>query len=67
MIGFASVSSPPDGGVIGDHAYAVISCDSTALTVTLYNPWGVGVGNGGLVTLTWPQIQADFMYFERTV
>ena len=53
--------------MIGDHAYAVISCDSTALTVTLYNPWGVGVGNGGLVTLTWPQIQADFMYFERTV
>jgi hypothetical protein len=66
MIGFASVSSPPVGGVIGNHAYAVISCDAAAQTVTLYNPWGIGVGNGGLVTLTWPQIQVDFMYFERT-
>ena len=50
FIGFASKSTPVVGsGVVGSHAYAAVSYDAAAQTVTLYNPWGPEYG---LLTLT---------------
>jgi hypothetical protein len=67
MIGFASPQDRvPSDGVVPDHTYAVIDYDAATQSVTLFNPWGVGIGNGGLITLTWNQVQADFWYFDRT-
>jgi hypothetical protein len=64
MIGFASFTTPPAGsGVVGSHAYAVVGYNAAAQTVTLFNPWGTEYG---LLTLNWSQIQANFMYFDRT-
>lgn len=65
MIGFASYANPaPGSGVIGGHAYAVVSYNAYDQTVTLFNPWGTEYG---LVTLSWNQIKQNFMYFDRTV
>jgi hypothetical protein len=66
MIGFASKASGTADGVVANHAYAVIGYDAATQSVTLFNPWGVGIGNGGLITLTWTQIQTSFIYFDRT-
>ncbi len=64
MIGFASYQTPPSGsGVVGSHAYAVVGYNSSNQTITLFNPWGTQYG---LLTLTWSQVQAGFMYFDRT-
>jgi hypothetical protein len=64
MIGFASKVTPASGsGVVGSHAYTVVSYNSSAQTVTLYNPWGPEYG---LLTLTWAQVGANFSYFDRT-
>jgi hypothetical protein len=61
-IGFASKATPASSSVVGNHAYAVVGYDAAAQTVTFFNPWG---SEYGLVTLTWSQIQASFMYFDR--
>ncbi len=64
MIGFASKTTPAAGsGVVGSHAYTVVGYNSSAQTVTLYNPWGPEYGT---LTLTWAQIGASFSYFDRT-
>ena len=63
MIGFASKSTPASSDVVGSHAYSVMSYNSVAQTVTLYNPWGP---NYATVTLTWAQIGVSFSYFDRT-
>jgi hypothetical protein len=66
MIAFASRTSGTTNGVVPNHAYAVINYDPASQSLTLFNPWGVGSGNGGLITLTWTQIQTSFAYFDRT-
>jgi hypothetical protein len=66
LITFASNGAGTTDGVVAAHAYAAINYDPTTQSVTLFNPWGVGIGNGGLITLTWNQIQANFAYFTRT-
>jgi hypothetical protein len=63
MIGFASKSAPVSTQVVGNHAYAVVGYNATDQTVTLFNPWGIQYG---LVTMTWSQIQSNFLYFDRT-
>lgn len=64
MIGFASKATTPAGsGVVGGHAYSVVSYNAATQQVTLFNPWGTQYG---LLTLTWSQIQASFQYFDRT-
>ena len=60
------MTSGTTDGVVANHAYAVIDYDPSTQSVTLFNPWGVGIGNGGLITLTWTEIQANFSYFDRT-
>jgi hypothetical protein len=64
MVGFASKQTTPAGSsVVGSHAYTVVSYNSSAQTVTLYNPWGPEYG---LLTLTWADVGANFSYFDRT-
>ena len=63
-IGFASFSTPVAlSGIVGNHAYAVVGYNTSAQTVTLFNPWGIEFG---LTTLNWSQIQQNFEYFDRT-
>jgi hypothetical protein len=64
MIGFASKSAPAAGsGVVGGHAYGVVSYNAANQTVTFFNPWGTQYPQ---LTLTWAQIQQNFDYFDRT-
>ncbi|HVT27789.1 MAG TPA: C2 family cysteine protease, partial [Lacipirellulaceae bacterium] len=63
-IGFASFTTPASSQVVGSHAYSVVGYNAANQTITLFNPWGVQYG---LVTMTWGQIQQNFMYFDRTV
>src|SRR5262249_32964863 len=42
---FGSMDSPASSQVVGDHAYALLSVNTTNQTVTLYNPWGVNNGH----------------------
>ena len=63
MICFASKASPVFSDIVADHAYAVVGYDPTTETVTLFNPWGIGYG---LVTMTWSQVEQNFLYFDRT-
>lgn len=63
LICLASSASPPMGGIVANHVYAVVSYDAAAHTVTLFNPWGI---TSGLTTLTWSQVQANFLYYDRT-
>jgi hypothetical protein len=56
-----SYSSPPT--VVGNHCYTVVGFDPTTDSVTVFNPWGI---ESGLLTLSWSQVQANFMYFDRT-
>ncbi|MCC7085411.1 MAG: hypothetical protein IT427_10430 [Pirellulales bacterium] len=67
LICVLSKSSGTQSGVVANHAYAVIGYNSASQTVTLFNPWGVGSSNGGILTLTWTQIQSSFQYFDRTI
>jgi hypothetical protein len=62
-IGFASFTTPASKSVVGGHAYAVVGYNAGAGTVMLFNPWGLEYG---LVTMSWSQIQQNFMYFDRT-
>jgi hypothetical protein len=63
-----SVNNPADSGIVGDHAYAVLSVDSTNRTVTVYNPWGVNNGEApGIVTLTWLQVSQDFGSYDEAI
>ena len=62
-IAFSSLSNPASSSIVANHAYAVVGYDSTSQTVTLFNPWGI---ESGLTTLTWSQIQANFICFDRT-
>jgi hypothetical protein len=60
-------TASPSSAVIGSHVYAVLSVDSTAQTVTLFNPWGLNNSHdSGVITLTWPKIAANFTYFDQT-
>ena len=63
LIGFATPSTPASSSIVGNHAYAVVGYDSVNQTVTMFNPWGIQYG---LVTMTWSQIQQNFIYFDRT-
>jgi hypothetical protein len=58
LISYANAPS-----VVQNHAYAVLSYDAAAGTVTLFNPWGIEYG---LVTLSWADVQPNFQYFDRT-
>jgi hypothetical protein len=61
LVCLISYSNAPS--VVQNHAYAVLSYDAVAGTVTLFNPWGIEYG---LVTLSWADVQANFQYFDRT-
>jgi hypothetical protein len=63
LIGFATPATPASSTIVGNHAYAVVGYDSVNQTVTMFNPWGIQYG---LVTMTWSQIQQNFIYFDRT-
>ena len=58
----ASTAAPTNSQVIGNHAYAVLAVDTSAQTVTLFNPWGI---NYGLITLAWSDVQANFPSFDQ--
>ncbi len=62
-IGFASKSAPASSQIVANHAYAVVGYDVANQSITLFNPWGIQYG---LVSMDWNQIQANFMYFDRT-
>lgn len=63
----ASMNNPGDNEIVGDHAYAVLSVDTTNQTVTVYNPWGVNNGHdSGIITLTWYEVSQCFSYYDRT-
>ncbi len=50
----ASSGSPPSNQVIESHEYAVLSVDTVAQTVTLFNPWGLNNSHdSGTITLSW--------------
>jgi hypothetical protein len=61
LICLISYDSPPN--VVGNHSYTVVSYDAATNSVTVFNPWGIEYG---LLTLSWSQVQANFMYFDRT-
>jgi hypothetical protein len=63
LICLITYASPPLSRIVANHAYAVLSYDAAAHTVTLYNPWGA---NYSLTTLSWSQVQSNFQYFDRT-
>ncbi len=63
LIAFASSSSPASTEIVANHAYAVVGYDATNQTITLFNPWGIQYA---LTTMDWSQIQANFIYFDRT-
>ena len=63
MIEFASKQTPASTQVVGGHAYAVTGYDAKTQTITLFNPWGT---NYSPVVMTWAQISANFLYFDRT-
>jgi hypothetical protein len=67
-IAFGSKGNPANTNlVVGGHAYAVTSVNTTQRTVTLFNPWGLNNGHdSGLITLTWAQVQANFTWYDRT-
>jgi hypothetical protein len=67
-IAFGSKGTPANSNlVVGGHAYAVASVNTTQRTVTLFNPWGLNNGHdSGLITLTWAQVQANFSWYDRT-
>jgi hypothetical protein len=47
-------------GIVPNHAYAVVGYDPVAMTITLFNPWGLASqADPGLITLTIAQIQAN--------
>ncbi len=61
-----SKSSPASSTIVGGHAYAVISVNTTAQTVQVFNPWGLNNGHdSGLITLNWAQIGANFDWYDR--
>jgi hypothetical protein len=64
---FGSNSNPTSSTVVGNHAYALVGYDATTQTVTLFNPWGINNGSSypGLVTLSWAQVQANFLYYDK--
>ena len=67
LITFGTVDQPVDPGVIGGHAYAVVSYNKATQQVTLFNPWGMNNGAApGLITLTFAQMQRDFFAMEYT-
>jgi hypothetical protein len=67
MITFGSQTNPTDG-VVGNHAYALLSYNAAAQTLTLFNPWGVNNRYApGTVTLSWAQMKTDFAIMEYTV
>ena len=60
--------TPTSSSIVGGHAYAVISVDSTNQTVTVFNPWGLNNGHdSGLITLTWSQVESNFGTYDRTI
>jgi hypothetical protein len=62
-----SMDSPGNSQIVGDHAYAVLSVDTTNQTVTVYNPWGVNNGHdAGVITLSWYDVSQSFNYYDRT-
>jgi hypothetical protein len=65
LIGFASVSSPTNPSVVGNHQYVVISYNSSTQTVTLFNPWGINNGSQypGLLSLNLSQLAGNFSYW----
>ncbi|MCC6491897.1 MAG: hypothetical protein IT424_02630 [Pirellulales bacterium] len=67
MIGFASKNAPASSSIVRGHAYSVLSYDAATQQITLFNPWGTSQGPvAATVTMTWSQIQANFLYFDRT-
>jgi hypothetical protein len=68
LIDLGSKGNPTLGTIVGGHAYAVVSVNTTNQTVTVFNPWGINNGSQypGLVTLTWAQLQANFSEWDHT-
>jgi hypothetical protein len=66
LIGFASMSTPADARIVGDHQYFVVGYNSTTQTVTLFNPWGIDNGSAypGLINLTLSQLTANFDFWS---
>jgi hypothetical protein len=68
LIGFCSqFSSTPDKNIVPGHAYALVGYNADNKTFTVFNPWGVNNGQDpGLITLTWAQVEANFLYWDCT-
>jgi len=68
LITFASVSSPVDKTVVGNHGYAVVGYDQNTQIVTLFNPWGAGNSSSpAVVSLNWAQMKQNFFTMQYTV
>lgn len=65
MIGFGTVSNPPNSSIVGNHQYIVVAYNSATKVVTLFNPWGLnnGTSKPGLVDIPLSQIAANFDYW----
>ncbi len=62
-----SKSSPASSQIVGGHAYAVISVNTSNQTVQVFNPWGLNNGHdSGLITLSWTDIGKSFDWYDRT-
>jgi hypothetical protein len=66
---FNSMTTPPLSTVVGNHAYAVVGYNATTQSITLFNPWGAtsGTTTPELITLSWAQVQANFLSWDRVI
>lgn len=69
LITVATVKTPSNTDLVGNHAYALVDYDSTSGLFTLYNPWGMNNGSNkpGEVQLTWDQLKKDGVNWGQTV
>ncbi|MBL8827135.1 MAG: hypothetical protein JNM18_09125 [Planctomycetaceae bacterium] len=68
LVGFASkFSGPVSQGVVRGHAYVMTAYNAATQTVTLFNPWGEGGSTPATLTMNITQLQANFLYFDRTI
>jgi hypothetical protein len=65
FVGFATVGTPTDSRLVGNHQYIVVGYNNTTKTVTLFNPWGLNNGSSkpGLVDLNLSQLSGNFSYW----
>lgn len=65
FVGFASMGTPGDSRIVGNHQYIVTAYNNTTKTVTLFNPWGINNGSApGLVEMNLSQLTGSFDYWS---